>query len=121
MGRASRHVSGEVFLYADTLSPAMKSAISEVNRRRQIQIKYNKEHNITPQSIVKSIRPRLIEDTKADIVVTPLLDIDITSLTPNQRKAHISKLKKEMRSSAANLDFESAIIIRDKIKEIVSL
>ena len=121
MGRASRHVSGEVLLYADTLSPAMKSAISEVNRRRQIQIKYNQEHNITPQSIVKSIRPRLIEDNKADIVVTPLLDIDITFLTPNQRKAHISKLKKEMRSSAANLDFESAIIIRDKIKEIESL
>lgn len=121
MGRASRNVSGEVVLYADTVSSAMREAISEVNRRRRLQIKYNQDHNITPQTIVKSIRPRLIEDTKKDIVVTPLLEIDINSLTPNQRKSHISKLKKEMRSSAADLDFEAAIKIRDKIKEIEAL
>jgi excinuclease ABC subunit B len=121
MGRASRHVEGKVILYADSISPAMNEAIKEVNRRRLIQIQYNTDHNITPQSIVKSIRPRLIEANVKNIVMTPLLEIDPSSLTPNQRKSHISKLKKEMRTYATDLDFESAIKLRDKIKEIENL
>lgn len=118
MGRASRNVGGEVILYADVVSDAMDEAIKEVNRRRKIQIKYNETHGITPQTIIKSIRPKLIETNAKNIVVTPLLEIDPTSLTPNQRKNHIAKLKKEMRSYATDLDFESAIKIRDRIKEI---
>jgi excinuclease ABC subunit B len=121
MGRASRHVEGKVILYADSISPAMNEAIKEVNRRRLIQIQYNTDHNITPQSIVKSIRPRLIEANVKNIVMTPLLEIDPSSLTPNQRKSHISKLKKEMRTYATDLDFESAIKLRDKILEIEKL
>jgi len=121
MGRASRHLDGQVILYADVASEAMKQAIEEVNRRRQIQIKYNEENHITPRSIVKNIRPRLIDANVKNVVITPLLEIDPTSLTPNQRKAHISKLKKEMRSYAIDMDFESAIRLRDKIKEIESL
>lgn len=121
MGRASRNVGGQVILYADTVSDAMDQAIKEVNRRRKIQIKYNEDHGITPQTIIKNIRPRLIEAETKNIIVTPLLEIDPTSLTPNQRKNHISKLKKEMRSYATDLDFESAIKIRDKIKEIENL
>lgn len=121
MGRASRHVEGKVILYADSISPAMKEAIKEVNRRRKIQIKYNTDNHITPQTIIKSIRPRLIEANAKNIVFTPLLDVDTSSLTPNQRKAHISKLKKEMRQYATSLDFESAIRLRDKIKEIEAL
>jgi excinuclease ABC subunit B len=99
----------------------MKQAIEEVDRRRKIQIKYNEDHHITPQSISKNIRPRLIDANVKNVVITPLLEIDSTSLTPNQRKAHISKLKKEMRSYAIDMDFESAIKLRDKIKEIQQL
>ena len=121
MGRASRHLDGQVILYTDVVSEAMKEAIEEVNRRRQIQIKYNEDHHIIPKSIVKNIRPRLIDANVKNVVITPLLEIDPTSLTPNQRKAHIAKLKKEMRTYAIDLDFESAIKLRDKIKEIESL
>ena len=118
MGRASRHLDGQVILYTDVVSEAMKEAIEEVNRRRQIQLKYNQDHHIIPKSIVKNIRPRLINANVKNVVITPLLEIDPTSLTPNQRKAHIAKLKKEMRTYAIDLDFESAIRLRDKIKEI---
>jgi len=121
MGRASRNVGGEVILYADQVSDAMDQAIKEVNRRRKIQIKYNQEHNITPKTIIKTIRPRLIEANIKNIVITPLLEIDPLSLTPNQRKSHIAKLKKEMRTYATDLDFEAAIKLRDKIKEIEGL
>lgn len=121
MGRASRHVSGEVILYADVISDAMRGAMAEVNRRREIQLKYNADHGITPQTILKSIRPKIIEsavDTKAEM---PLMEIDPSSLTPPQRKAHISKLRREMRDLAAAMNFEDAIKLRDKIKEIESL
>jgi excinuclease ABC subunit B len=121
MGRASRHINGQVILYADSISPAMQQAIKEVNRRRKIQIKYNLDNHITPKTISKSIRPRLIEANVKDMVITPLLEIEPSSLTPNQRKTHISKLKKEMRQYATSLDFESAIRLRDKIKEIEAL
>ncbi len=121
MGRASRNVSGSVILYADQISEAMRQAISEVNRRRKIQIKYNQEHNITPQSITKSIRPKLIESVDKDTVLIPVLEVDPGSLTPNQRKGHLIKLRKEMRTAATNLDFETAIKIRDRIKEIETL
>jgi len=121
MGRASRNVSGSVILYADQISEAMRQAISEVNRRRKIQIKYNQEHNITPQSITKSIRPKLIESVDKDTVLIPVLEVDPGSLTPNQRKGHLIKLRKEMRAAATNLDFETAIKIRDRIKEIETL
>jgi len=121
MGRASRHIDGQVILYADSVSPAMNQAIKEVNRRRLIQIQYNLDHNITPQTIIKSIRPRLIEASVKNVILTPLLEVDPSSLTPNQRQSHISKLKKEMRTYATDLDFESAIRLRDKIKEIEAL
>jgi excinuclease ABC subunit B len=121
MGRASRHLNGQVILYADTVSDAMRGAISEVNRRRVIQLKYNADHGITPTSIIKSIRPRLIENPVKDIVISPLLDLDISSLTPTMRQTHIKKLRKEMRTAAFVLDFELAIKIRDKIREVEKL
>lgn len=120
MGRASRHVDGQVILYSDVTSPAMKQAVDEVNRRRNIQQKYNFDHNITPVGINKSIRPQIIGLPEQKIP-DPVLDIDISSLTPNMRKNHISKLKKEMRQAASDLDFELAIRIRDKILEIEKL
>ncbi len=119
MGRASRHVSGSVILYADEVSEAMSQAIQEVNRRRRIQMEYNSQHHITPKSIVKSIRPKLIEPP-ADL--KPLLssDTDPFSLTPAQRKKYLQGLRQQMRVLAADLNFEQAILLRDKIKQIES-
>jgi len=117
MGRASRHLSGQVILYADSVSDAMDGAIREVNRRRKIQIKYNQDNHITPASVVKSIRPQLFEDIKKE-EKTNWSKIDTSSLTPPQRQRQIKALKKQMREYAFNLDFEQAIQIRDQIKEI---
>jgi len=117
MGRASRHLEGQVILYADSVSDAMDGAIREVNRRRKIQLKYNKDNNITPKSVVKSIRPQIIDDIKkAD--KPDWVKIDTSSLTPPQRQKQIRELKKQMRQAAADLDFELAIKIRDQIREI---
>jgi len=121
MGRASRHIDGQVILYSDVISPAMKMAIDEVNRRREIQIKYNTDHNIVPTGINKSIRPQIIGLPEQNKIPDPILDVDISSLTPNMRKSHIAKLKKEMRQAASDLDFETAIKLRDKILEIEKL
>lgn len=121
MGRASRHVEGQVILYADSVSSAMRQAIDEVKRRRKIQQKYNLEHGITPETIIKNIRPRIIEKPVEDLIVAPILSIDPSSLTPNQRKHHLSKMRHEMRLAAGDLNFEEAIKIRDKIKEIEAL
>ncbi|MFA5894743.1 MAG: excinuclease ABC subunit UvrB [Candidatus Shapirobacteria bacterium] len=118
MGRASRNVEGQVILYADSISDAMNAAIKEVNRRRQIQLKYNQEHGITPQTIIKAIRARIIQKPADKTLEIPILSVDPLSLTPNQKKRHISSLKKEMRTAAADLDFETAIALRDKIAEI---
>jgi excinuclease ABC subunit B len=119
MGRAARHLEGQVILYADTISDAMDAAIKEVNRRRIIQIKYNLDHHITPKSVVKSIRPKIV-----DLIVPQVKEnadqVDISSLTPPQRLKHIKDLKKQMRLFAADLNFEDAIRIRDKIKEAES-
>ena len=117
MGRASRHLSGKVILYADTISKAMKGAIDEVTRRRKIQLKYNQDNNIIPKSVVKSIRPQIIEEIKTQERPN-WTKIDTSSLTPSQRQHQIKELKKQMRALAFNLDFEEAIRIRDQIREI---
>ena len=121
MGRASRHLAGEVILYADAISDAMRQAMDEVNRRRIIQLKYNTDHGITPISISKSIRPKIIENPADNKAEMPLLEIDPLSLTPPQQKAHLAKLRREMRALASDMNFEDAIKIRDKIKEIESI
>jgi excinuclease ABC subunit B len=118
MGRASRHLEGQVILYADVVSPAMTEAINEVNRRREIQIKYNEDNHQTPVSISKSIRSRIIENPAQNIATVPILEVDISSLAPNQKKNHLAKMRKEMKLAATNLDFELAIQIRNKIREV---
>ncbi len=119
MGRASRHLNGQVILYADVISDAMRQATQEVNRRRSLQLKYNADHHITPKTISKTIRPKIIEiieEIKPDVAT-----IDPLSLTPNQRKSFVSKLKKQMRTYATDLNFEEAIKLRDKIRQIEDL
>ena len=117
MGRASRHVNGQVILYADSVSDAMDGAIKEVNRRRKIQLKYNQDNHITPVSVAKSIRPQIMELIKPE-EKPDLNKIDPLNLTPPQRTKYLKDLKKQMRASAADLDFESAIKYRNKIKEV---
>jgi len=118
MGRASRHIAGSVILYADDISDAMRQAIAEVNRRRRLQLKYNQDHGITPQTIIKSIRPKIIE-TPVDINANQFnLDVDPLSLTPPQRKKLVTGLRQQMRSLATDLNFEEAIKLRDKIRDI---
>ena len=114
MGRAARHVEGEVILYADRVTDSMKAAIDEVERRRNIQLKYNKDNNITPQSITKAIRDRIVE-----LVIDPVeKKIDFNQLTPEDKSKHIKVLTRQMNTSAKQLDFELAARIRDRIKEI---
>ena len=121
MGRASRNVDGQVILYSDVVSDAMSGAIKEVNRRREIQLKYNQEHGITPKTILKNIRPKIIEKPAEEVVLEPALAVDPLSLTPHQRKNHLAKLRKDMRAAASDLNFEEAIKIRDRIREIENL
>ncbi len=116
MGRASRNIDGEVILYSDIVSDAMDGAIKEVNRRRKIQIEHNQTHGITPQTVVKSIRPKIIEIEEKEKGFQ--LDQDPWQLTPPQRQKYIKVLKKQMRELASDLNFEEAISLRDKIKQI---
>jgi excinuclease ABC subunit B len=95
----------------------MDGAIKEVNRRRKIQLKYNQDNNIIPQTVVKSIRPQIIEMIKTE-TKPEWSKIDVSSLTPPQQLKYIKDLKKQMRNFAFTLDFEEAIKIRDKIKEL---
>jgi len=129
MGRASRNVSGQVIMYADEISRAMKEAIEEVERRRKVQLEYNKLHNITPKSIEKPIRDRIAERHDhlrgGGIVAFGGKghlggEIDLDGLTPGEQKKLIPQLRREMRQAAANLDFETAAQIRDLILKISS-
>ena len=115
IGRAARNTEGKVIMYADELTDSMEKAISETNRRRKIQMEYNKEHGITPQTIKKSVREvikaSMIEDMKTEYNIEK--DIDIKEL--------ISKLTDEMLAHATSMEFEKAAELRDKIKELETL
>lgn len=114
MGRAARHINGQVVMYADKITPSMKEAIDEVSRRREIQILYNQKHGITPQSITKALRERIVEK----VVEAPIKHVDTSQLTPSDLSKHIRTLEKQMHLAAKNLDFELAAKIRDKVKEV---
>src|SRR5687768_8640973 len=116
IGRAARNVNALVYLYADTITPAMQKAIDETARRRELQLKYNKEHGITPQTIVKAIRSSLESEVKARHTVRETIraatedEVDRTEL--------VKLLEEEMLQAARNLEFERAAQLRDKIQEI---
>ena len=122
MGRAARNVDAEVIMYADNETKSMKAAIDEVNRRREIQIAYNEKHDITPQSIQKAIRARLVEEQKEEEktrTVNELIKFNAKDvLLPDEREKLLKLLRKEMKEAAERLDFETAIRLRDKVKEI---
>ena len=112
IGRAARNTEGHVIMYADELTESMEKAISETNRRREIQERYNKEHGITPQTIQKSIRDTI----KATIVDELEEKFDISK--DESIEDIISKLTDEMLAYASKMEFEKAAEIRDKIREL---
>jgi excinuclease ABC subunit B len=118
-GRAARNINGTVIMYADNITDSMKTAINETNRRRRIQGEYNRINNITPTTIVKSIHDVLTSIYEKDYYTVPVVSekgIDYKSL--EEIPQLIERLKREMREAAENLDFERAIELRDKIKNL---
>ena len=116
IGRAARHVEGRVIMYADNMTESMKVAISETNRRREYQLQYNRENNITPKSITKEIRGSLVEKQEE----IPIDDEYVEKLDQKQKKLLIKQLEKKMLLAADSLQFEKAAELRDQIKEIQS-
>lgn len=123
MGRAARHVSGEVIMYADNITGSMERAIKEVDRRREIQVKYNLEHGITPQQIVKPFRDKVVEydfeEAKSSRIKEK--EIDYVQLPPKELKKEIKKLEQSMKYEAENLNFEQAATYRDRIRKLKKL
>jgi excinuclease ABC subunit B len=117
IGRAARHINGQVLMYADVMTGSLQRAIDETNRRRELQKGYNDEHGITPTSIVKDISDALAAIYDADYVTVPIAaeapvaygveDDDIPRL--------IKKLRKDMKAAAERYDFERAAELRDRI------
>lgn len=112
IGRAARNSEGHVIMYADTISEAMDIAIKETARRREIQIKYNEEHNIIPKTIIKEIRD-VVSNVKTDNAKTK-------KLTKAEEKKLMIKLEEEMKKAASELDFERATELRDALFELKS-
>lgn len=117
IGRAARNTDGHVIMYADTITESMDKAISETNRRRAIQQKYNEEHGITPQTIKKAVRD-LISISKAADKDEKELSKDLESMTKKELKELAAKLTKKMHSAAADLNFELAAQLRDEMLEV---
>lgn len=115
IGRAARHVDGHVIMYADNITESMEKAISETNRRREIQQQYNIEHDITPHSVKKDISAGLRAIIPEKEQVSKL---DIKRIPSEELPSLIKELRSQMQLAAANLDFEKAALIRDQIQEI---
>ncbi len=114
IGRAARNSEGRVIMYADIMTDSMRKAIDETERRRAIQMEYNRIHNITPTTIQKSVRD-LIAVSKAVAATEHRLSKDPESMNVKELKALISKVEKSMKAAAAALDFEQAAELRDKM------
>ena len=122
IGRAARNADGKVVMYADRKSEAMEEAISETERRRQIQQEYNKEHGITPKTVKKAVEDileRQQKDAQEEIEIElAALKKSANLFVPAQRKKLLAALRKEMETFADNMEYEQAAIIRDQILEI---
>lgn len=116
IGRAARNVSGHVVMYADSISPAMRAAITETDRRRGIQQRYNEEHGITPETVKKSVR-EVIEATSTADEKEVYKGKNPLEMTKKEIKEYVKLLEKEMKEAAGNLQFERAAELRDRIFE----
>ncbi len=113
IGRAARNADGLVIMYADKITPSMRAAIDETERRREKQDAFNKAHGIVPKTVVKSVRS-LIE-LSGEVEETKKFDFSQKQMTKQQRLEAIAKLEKEMKEASKMLEFEYAAILRDKI------
>ena len=118
IGRAARNAEGEVIMYADTVTPSMEAAIRETERRRSIQEKYNKDHGITPKTIIKPITDVAAFTAAEKVAEDAEKAVDARKLSPKQLDDLIKELTAEMKRASKNLDFEYAATLRDRIKEI---
>ena len=120
IGRAARNADGRVIMYADVITESMRNAIDETNRRRKIQAKYNEEHDITPQTIKKAVRD-LISISKKVETSSEDITKDIESMSEKEIDKLVAKIKKQMHTAAAELNFELAAKLRDQLIEIKKL
>jgi superfamily II DNA or RNA helicase len=119
MGRCARHLEGRAILYADRMTDSMRQAIGETNRRRAKQEAYNREHNITPQSIVRSVDMQLARIVEADYLTVPAEDAVIGNIsTEHELLQAIIQLESQMREAAKNFEFERAAALRDRIRSL---
>ena len=122
MGRAARNANGEVIMYADTITDSMRAAINATKRRRKIQEEFNKEHGITPKTIIKPVQDVISitkpssddKDKKSD----SFADLNFDELTASQKKTMIKNLQEQMKEAAKKLDFEEAANLRDAIIDL---
>ena len=117
IGRAARNSEGHVIMYADTITESMDKAISETNRRREIQEKYNKEHGITPTTIKKAVRDLISISKEVDRKISDV-EKDPESMDKKELKKLMDKVEKRMKKAAAELDFETAIEMREKLASL---
>ena len=117
IGRAARNVEGHVIMYADVVTDSMKMAIDETMRRRSVQEEYNKEHHITPQTVKKAVRD-LISISKSVAETEEKLEKDPESMSRKELEKLIKEVEKKMRKAAADLNFEAAAGLRDKMVEL---
>ena len=121
VGRAARHVHGRAIMYGDKMTDSMRNAIGETDRRRAIQVAYNEEHGITPASIVKSIDEVMSSVYERDYVTIPTSPDEAGAFkTQAELDAFVAGLQVQMKAAAANLEFEKAAAIRDRIKQLKS-
>jgi excinuclease ABC subunit B len=120
IGRAARNIAGEVLMYADTITGSIERAIRETDRRRKIQLEYNKTHGITPKTIEKAITDILPEYAKDATRVKSLLKLEMRAVPRSKTslEALIREKQSEMKAAAKELDFELAVILRDEIREL---
>lgn len=112
IGRAARNAEGKVIMYADSVTPSMERAITETNRRREKQMRYNEEHGIVPKTIVKDVRDVIEISSKSGD------DKSLSKLSKKEREAMIIRLNAEMKAAAKILEFEHAAYLRDKIEKL---
>lgn len=117
IGRAARNAEGHVIMYADTITDSMREALDETNRRREIQMKYNEEHGITPQTIKKAVRD-LISISRVIAKEEVRFEKDPESMTKKELEKLIGDIQKKMQKAAADLNFEAAAELRDKMLEL---
>lgn len=117
IGRAARNSEGHVIMYADTITDSMRVAIDETNRRRQIQQAYNEEHGITPTTIKKAVRD-LIAISKAAEKAPSADEKDLESMSAKELNKLVKEIQKKMRQAAAELNFEEAAVLRDRMLEV---